>query len=103
MINNEDIKLILGLAVKELRTEKSVTQEQLAEFLGVQPPTIAKIETGKRFISSELFAKLCNFFNVEPYVFFLKRAQTYTPQSLDQISQINSKLDKIYDIVKRKS
>lgn len=102
MTNNEDIKNILGSAIKELRIKKGITQERLAEFLGVQPPTIAKIETGKRFVSSELLAKLCNFFNVDAYVFLLKKNQTYTPEDINHFAQINTKLDRIYDIVKEK-
>ncbi|MBQ7287904.1 MAG: helix-turn-helix transcriptional regulator [Candidatus Gastranaerophilales bacterium] len=102
MFNDSDIKNIFGLVVKELRLQKGLTQEKLAEFLGMQPQTIAKIETGKRFVSSEVLAKLCNFFNVEPYVFFVKKNQTFTPETLDHISQINCKLDKIYEVITKK-
>ena len=63
MYDDKHIRNILGSAIKNLHIEKGITQEKLAEFLGVQPQTIAKIETGKRFISSELLSKLCNFFN----------------------------------------
>lgn len=99
MINNENIKSIIGTSVKELRTKRGITQEKLAEHIGVQPQTIAKIETGKRYVSSTVLAKLCNFFNVEPYIFFLKKAQTYTPETVDLIGQINHKLEEIHNIL----
>ena len=102
MLNDKDIKNIFGSAIRELRTSKGITQEKLAEFLGLQPQTIAKIETGKRFVSSELLSKLCNFFNVSPSVFFNSKVQEYTQESLDYIDQINSKLQKIYEAITQK-
>lgn len=104
MSGTNNVKKTLGLALKDLRESKNLTQEQLAEGLDLQSyQTINRIENGKSFVTSELLEKMCSFFNVEPYVFFLKRGQTYTPQSLDYISQINSKLDKIYNIVNDKN
>jgi len=99
MLNDKDIKIILGSAIKELRIKKDLTQEKLAEFLGVQPQTIAKLETGKRFVSSKFLSKLCNFFDVSPNVFFMAKNQTYTPESLDHIANINIQLQKIIEII----
>ncbi len=101
MINEDNIKYIFGSAVKDFRIQKGISREKLAEMIDVQPQAIAKIETGKRFVSSKVIAGLCNVFNVEPYVFFLKPAQTYTPESLDHISKIDSKLDKIYNLINK--
>ena len=99
MLDSETIKNNLGIKLKDLRVDKGITQEQLAEFLGLQPHTITKIETGRAFISSNVLAKICNFFQIEPYVLFLKKHQTYTPEELNHISEINSKLNKIYNIL----
>lgn len=98
-----DVKKILGHALRTLRESKNLTQEQLAEHLNLQSyQTVNKIENGKSFITSDLLERMCNFFNVEPYIFFLKEKQTYTPETKDQISQINSKLNKIYNIINKK-
>lgn len=70
MYDSKNIKKIFGATVKELRTNKGITQEQLAEYLGLQPHSITKIETGRTFVSSEVLASLSNFFNVTP-AFFL--------------------------------
>ena len=64
MINSKNIKKIFGANLKNLRLEKSLTQEQLAECLGLQVQTISYIENGRVFISSDVFAKICNFFDV---------------------------------------
>ena len=70
MTDSNKIKKIVGENLKKLRKAKGLTQEQLAEALKMQPNSIALIETGRTFISSELLSTASNFFNVESYVFF---------------------------------
>ncbi|MBQ9246045.1 helix-turn-helix transcriptional regulator [bacterium] len=102
MDKNIDVKKIFGYNLRILRESKHLTQEQLAELLNLQTyQTINRIENGKSFITSDLFEKMCIFFDVEPHIFFTKSQQTYTPESLDYISQINYKLDEIYNIVSK--
>lgn len=50
----EDIKKNLGKRLKYLRTKENITQEKLAENLGLQPQTITFLETGRVFISCEV-------------------------------------------------
>jgi len=107
MTDAGNIKSILGSVVKELRAQKKITQEQLAEFLDVQLTTIARIETGRVFVSSELLASLCNFFEVDPSVFFIKNIAIKSQEDLNYISEIkrmlpafsSSKLREIYNIL----
>lgn len=95
-----DVKKIFGYNLKMLRESKKLTKEQLAEHLNLQTyQTINRIENGKSFVTSELLEKMCAFFNVEPFIFFVKQNQVYTPESLDKILEINCKLDKIYNII----
>lgn len=51
--------------VKALRAEHSITQESLAESLGVGKSTVAMWETGKRIPSPELYELVADFFNVD--------------------------------------
>lgn len=44
----EQDQLILGQALRALRKEAGVTQEQLAERLGVDPTFIGRLERGQR-------------------------------------------------------
>ena len=98
-----DVRKIVGNNLKNLREVKNLTQEQLAELLNLQTyQTINRIENGRTFITRILLEKICKFFNVEPYVLFLKPNQKYTPETLDEISQINCKLDEIYKIINKK-
>ncbi len=107
MTDSNKIKIILGAAIKELRIQKGITQEQLAEYLDLQPHTIAILETGKSFVSSEVLAKFCNFFDVDPCVFFIKNIVNKSQEDLDYIKEIkkilpvfsSSKLREIYNIL----
>lgn len=107
MIDDKNIKTVFGSTVKELRIQKNITQEQLAESIGLQPQTITKIETGRVFVSSETLALLCNFFNVEPALFFRKKLNISAEDLVDyqyEIKKILSSLSKarqkdIYNII----
>lgn len=61
------LKKLLGKRIKELRKARGITQEQLAEMLGIGTPNISYIENGKFAPSIENFEKLSKIFDVEPY------------------------------------
>lgn len=57
--------------LKEKRTEKGLTQQELAEKLGFSVFTIENIEQGKRLGSAETWTKIENFFDDdEPKISF---------------------------------
>ena len=53
-----------GSILKALRTEKGLTQQALADAVGVKDSTIRMIELGKRNGSLELSSALSDFFGV---------------------------------------
>jgi transcriptional regulator with XRE-family HTH domain len=53
----------LGAAVKAARTENKITQEQLAEIIGVAPSHVKQIEAGNRNPSIEVLFKLAQTLN----------------------------------------
>ncbi len=107
MFIDSKIKTILGSNIKTLRIKFSLTQEQLAEMIEVQAQTIAKIETGKLFMSSELLARFCNFFKVSPAILFTENLRIIQDENVNYLSRINSllpsfdeaKLREIYNIL----
>ncbi len=103
MVKNFNIKQLFGYNLKNLRESKNLTQQQLADYLGLETyQTINRIENGKSFITSDLFERICKLFKIEPYMLFLKPKQIYTKESLDQISEINNKLNEIHQIITTK-
>ena len=50
--------------LQELRKSRSMTQEELAEKLGVSTQMISNLELGKKAIRPENLVKLCNVLNV---------------------------------------
>lgn len=54
----------VGAFLKDLRKEKGITQEQLAEELGVSGRTISRWETGKNMPDISLLVEIAEFFDV---------------------------------------
>ncbi len=46
-----DKKLLLGKRLRELRKQRGINQEKLAELINVDPTTISNIENGKNYPS----------------------------------------------------
>ena len=59
MENNMDDKLILKNRLKEARAELKISQNQLAEMVGVSRNTISSIETGQFNPTAKLALILC--------------------------------------------
>lgn len=70
MDNNIDIKKLLGRRIKELRTRKGLTQEKLAEMIGVGERNLSKIECGNNFVTSETLSNILSALDVEPSELF---------------------------------
>ena len=106
-MDGKDIKLILGSSVREHRKFLNLTQEKLAEIIGVDKNTINRIETGITFITSDNYAKLCNVFNVHPGVLMSKHQDILLKNHINYRTKINyllqilpeNKLVDVYNIV----
>lgn len=55
---------ILGDRIKEIRTSKNFTQEQVAETIGVSRQRYARMENGVNDITLDILSKLSAVFNV---------------------------------------
>lgn len=64
------IKKLLGERIREFRKAKGLTQEQLAERVGVEPRHISRIEGGYNSPSIERLAKISEALNVPIKDFF---------------------------------
>ncbi len=59
------MKKLFGKRIKELRIRNKLTQEALAEILGIGERNLSKIECGVNFVSAETLSKLASALNVQ--------------------------------------
>lgn len=65
-----DIKILVGKRVKELRNKLGVSQEELADIVGLDRTYITSVECGKRNISIVNIEKLAKALKVSLAEFF---------------------------------
>lgn len=86
-------KELLGLRVKEFRKQKKLTQEKLAETIGVDNGYISKLEVGQNFPSITTLEKIADVLDVELYELF--RYTNYKSKNFkEEINMICDKLNK---------
>ncbi|WP_299513670.1 helix-turn-helix domain-containing protein [uncultured Rummeliibacillus sp.] len=60
----------IGQVIKKIRTNKNITQQSLANAIGMTRPYIARIESGKNSISSDKLTEILDYCNVTYNEFF---------------------------------
>ena len=90
-----------GKRIQQLRKERGLTQEQLAEKLNVSQNTIAKIESGLRRPSIDFLLEISEFFNVSTnYLVFDVHAEDVEDKKLkkdidEAIKKIDQTIEKL--------
>jgi len=82
---------IFGARIKELREEQGLTQENLAEKIGVEYQTINRIENGVYFTNYNNLEKLANAFNVPIDELFNYAHLRKKPKLIEEINDFLSK------------
>ncbi|MGH2152919.1 helix-turn-helix domain-containing protein, partial [Enterococcus faecalis] len=67
--------IMFHIKIKDLRTEKKLTQQDVADYLGITRPAYTAYESGKRQPDFETLQKLATLFDVTT-VFLLGRNHT---------------------------
>lgn len=62
-----NVKALLGKRIQALRKEKKLSQAELAEFVGIEPNNLSRIENGKNYPTPENIAKIANSLDIEIY------------------------------------
>lgn len=65
---SQDIRRILSNNIKNLRTQKKLSREELSLILGVDNSYISKLEKGKINITIDKIEMLANYFDTEVYL-----------------------------------
>lgn len=82
---------IIGQRIKEVRCEKKLTQEYLANMTGVNVSHISNIETNKVKVSLTLLVGICNALDVT--MDFLLENEYHTPTSTLEKELLNTVKD----------
>ena len=64
------IKHLLGKRIKEIRKSKRLTQEQLAEYIGIETSSVSNIENGRYFPTAENLDKIMQILQISPCELF---------------------------------
>ena len=69
-MNIDEIKLLTGLRIKNIRERLKYTQEQLSELIQIYISALSKIENGKNFPSYETLYKFFGILKINPTELF---------------------------------
>ncbi len=64
----EELRAIFSHNLRLLRKEKKITQQQLADLVGIKQPSIAALEAGNASPSLETIARIAEVFKIAPDV-----------------------------------
>ncbi len=77
----------IGQRIKEVRTEKKLTQEKLAEITDVNVSHISNIETNKVKVSLTLLVQICNALDIT--LDYLLENEYHAPVSVTEKELLN--------------
>jgi len=97
-----NIKHFLGKKIKEKRIQQSLTQEQLAEKIGISPKSLSQIELGNNFVSADNLEQICSALNVHVrnlFDFENDNSKEKIDYVINKLKHNPALLDKIYKII----
>ncbi|WP_069651046.1 helix-turn-helix domain-containing protein [Caloranaerobacter ferrireducens] len=83
------ISYILANRIKELRTERNITQEEMAKVLGTSRQRYSRLENGQTSISYVVIKKIAEYFNIPT-----SEITKVTEEKKDLVSLFREKSDK---------
>lgn len=104
MTKNNDVRILLGKRIKELRNKKGLTQEKLAEMVDIGERNLSKIECGAHFVTADTLSKILSALDVEARELFdyehHKSKETLKKELLDGINNDALDIELLYKIYK---
>lgn len=101
----ENIKKLLGQRIRELRKNKGITQEKLAEMVNIDQRNMSNIECGVTFPSKSLIAisntlnvSLKDLFDFEHLALNTKKMKEFIKESIENLDDDDIKT--IYRLIK---
>ena len=88
-MGNDAFLTDMGKRIAQRRKELHLTQEQLAEKMGVSVQTISCIELGKKAVRPENLANLCTYLNVTAdYILYGRRNEQQMNDTVLKLSAL---------------
>ncbi len=88
---------ILGRRIKELRTAKNFTQEQIADLVGISRQKYARIENGVNSITLDILSKVAEILDVT--VGDITSALDETPTVVYRTGEEGGNTEEIFDML----
>lgn len=87
----ESFLIDMGLRIAERRKAMQLTQEKLAEKMGVSLQSVSSIELGKKGIRPENLANLCiHLETTADYILYGKRSSTQMTDIVEKLSNLSA-------------
>lgn len=80
-----DIRILLGNNIKNLRKTRNLSQEKLAEMIGIEPPALSKIENGKSYPTPQTLENIIKALNIKPEQLFILEEELDIEQAHEDI------------------
>lgn len=88
-MGSDTFLLDMGARIAQRRKELRLTQEQIAEKMGVSLQTVSCIELGKKAVRPENLANLCLHLNVtSDYILYGKRNEQQMSDTILKLSKL---------------
>lgn len=104
---NTKIKKLLGKRIQEVRKKKKLTQEYVAEMIGIEPSSLSNIENGKYYPTAENLEKIVRVLAVSPRELYTFEHHASQRELLDEMfdrmkndKKLTSLIYRFYELVK---
>ena len=97
-----DIRKAFGKKIKEQRLQQYLTQEQLADRIGISPKSLSQIELGNNFVSADNLEQICSALNTTPKCLFdfeIENSHNMIEEICNKLKRNPTLLNKIYKII----
>ncbi len=94
-------KKLIGSRIRELRKNKNINQEQLAELVGVEPTSVSNIENGRNYPSFNTLEKMVEVLGITFNDIFIFQHHQDIKDLKKEINEIiNNNPDRLKDFYK---
>ena len=91
------LKKQLGKNIQQFRKQQKLTQEQFAEFIGIDPKNVSRIENGNSYPSSETLVAIAKALNLDIYELFIFNENIeYENMRQEIINSLDNKKNVLY-------